>query len=694
MTIKSRASDFLRRWDVSISDKTIPLAFLVILFVAFGLFITQLGFYQDDWHHIYFAHSLGLNRLWEMFLYDGRPAAATLYIAGFSILGFSPLHWQISTLLLRFLTVLFTWLSFQAIWPEHKREVTWAALLFAIYPLFKVQELSVAYAVHWTGYLLFSISIWGMVQSLRKPRWFWLYLALALVTQAAGLAFIEYFSGVELIRPFIIWLVLSEEKASTKQRLLKTLKLWLPYLLVFVAFLVYRIYLIPSPQPGYERNIPTILFDLFKTPLSTSIQLVQNILQDTFYILVSVWSNVLTADYFNITVPFNIKVILIGTGLGLALYFYLRRLKYQKAEDAGTDSRWYKSAFWIGLALTVLGPIPAWLTGQSVSQDNPLWSGRLGMASMIGASLVIVAVLEFLIREKKIRLFILVTIIALTVSWHIITANGYRQSWAKQTEFYHQLKLRAPLIEPNTALLSDEEIFPYMGEYPTAFALGNLYPKLDSKIDVNYWFYSILRRFNDQIPDLISGMQFKYENNFGRFYGDSRDSLVLYYMPENKQCLWVLTPEDSSIRELPSVLRQVAQISNLSRIKTGTPEDQAIFAEIFGKDPKPDWCYFYEKAGLAQQNEDWKQVVSLWNTAKKEGFRPQSGVEFIPFIQGFAYQGDWAQAGELTLQANKLAQGMKHTLCPMWDQLVAGTSPSQERDAAMQLVQVKINCGG
>ena len=101
-----------------------------------------------------------------MFLYDGRPLAAYLYMAGFKILGFQPLHWQISTLLIRFLTVLFAWLLFRAVWPTYQRSAAWAALLFAVYPLFKVQALSVAYTVHWTGYLLYLISLWAMVQSL------------------------------------------------------------------------------------------------------------------------------------------------------------------------------------------------------------------------------------------------------------------------------------------------------------------------------------------------------------------------------------------------------------------------------------------------------------------------------------------------------------------------------------------------
>ena len=678
--------------DINFSIRTIPLVLLGTLFVSFGLLINQLGFYQDDWHHVYFAHSLGLSRMWDMFLYDGRPLAAMLYIAGFSFLGFTPLHWHISTLILRYLTVLFTWLYLKDIWPDHKRPVAWAALLFAVYPLFKLQPLSVAYTVHWVGYLLFSISIWAMVQSLRNPRAHWAFVALALVTSGLHLAFIEYYSGVELIRPLIIWLLVSGDTPANRQRLLKTLRLWSPYILVFLAFMVYRIYLIPSPEPGYERNIPTVLFDLFRTPFSTGTKLLQNILQDTLFILVTVWGNVFTPDLFNLTQPANIKILIIAILFSIGLIYYLRHLKEAKENSSEANPSWHRSALAIGLAITVLGPIPAWLTNQSVSQDNPLWSGRLGMASMVGASLVVVALLEKLVRDRYFRTLTLVGLVVFSTSWHILYTNDYRWSWSKQSHFYQQLYWRAPFIKEHTTILSDEEIFPYMGEYPTSFALGNLYPKRDQSLQLNYWFYSILRRFGYQIEDLMAGRPFEYSINFGRFQGNSLDSLVIYYRPEENQCLWVLQPEDATLRVLPPVLQQAAALSNLERIERASAPGHRMSADIFVPLSETDWCYFFQKASLARQFEDWDQVVELWTTAEKESLRPSNGVELLPFMESFAHRGDWEQAQILTIRANQLTNGMKHTLCPLWEQIASQTTPSNERDRVIADLNDRIGC--
>jgi hypothetical protein len=670
--------------------KTIPLALFAILILAFALFIKDTGFYQDDWHHIFFAHALGLSRLKDMFLYDGRPAAAPLYIAVFSVLGFQPIHWQIFTLALRFLTVLFIWFLSNEIWPEYKRQTAWVAVLFAVHPLFKLQQLSVAYMVHWMGFLLFAISIWAMVRSIRKQGAFWGYTLLALLTSGLHLIFLEYYSGVELIRPFILWLLLSKKGLSSRNRLVKTALLWLPYLLVLAGFFVYRIFLIPSPEPGFERNTPTVLFDLIKSPIATGLDLAQRALQDLMYVMVNVWTAVFNPALVEITRPASIKVLAIVVIAGLALFFYLSRLKFGDAPEPVVP--WYRSAIWIGLALTLFGPIPGWLINKSAGQDINIWHDRYAMASMIGASILLVAILEWLVKEQRPRTILFVVLIVVSIGSHILDANDYRWAWVKQKQFYTQLYWRAPFIEPNTTLLADQEFLPLMGQLAVGYSIANLYPKLDQEINTNYWFYSLYEQFNDQRQELVEGMPFNYSKNFGRFNGNSLDSLVVYFVPENGQCLWVLRPQDSQIRTLPKILQDVAQISNLGRIKPSAPSGYKFPEEIFGKEPQPDWCFYYEKASLADQYQQWDQVAAYWETAQNNGFSPSNGVEYLPFIEGFAHVDDWDQASKLTLRSSQLTSNMRPILCTTWKQIEAETPDSPARADAIARVQDKFNC--
>jgi len=693
--MNTRAQEYFHKiqaWIAGLPNWTVPLVLLGVLLAAFAPFLTQLGFYQDDWHHLYYGYQFGLPGLRYMFLYDGRPFAAWLYEAGFSVLGFAPLHWQISTLMLRFLTVLFTWLSLRELWPRHQRAVTWVALLFVVYPLFQQQFLSVAYALHWTGYWLYSVSIWAMLKSIRQPHRYVWWLLLALLTGAAGLLLIEYFVGIELIRPALLWIVYFERQEPLKTRLRKVIQQWLPYALMLAGFVVYRLFLIPVPDGGEVRNSPTMLLDLLRLKLPVYIQLIQTALQDTLFALVTTWNNVFTPEIFQLTRSTNLKILIISAALAVSLFIYLRATQWQEQTEAG-EAAWSRQALVVGLLLTILGLLPGWLADKNLALDNPQWSGRLGLASMLGVSLVFVALLELLVHRPRYRALILVALIAFATAFHLLHADEFRLSWSKQTDFFHQLYWRAPYLVPQTALLSDEEIFSYMGEYPTAYALSSLYPIENDSSDLPYWFYSLLRRYYGNVADLTGGTEFTENVKFRSFQGNSLDSLVIYYRPEDRQCLWVLSPENANLRILPEILQETAPISNLNRIQSANPNAPAQPGAMFGPEPPPDWCFYFQKGDLARQIGDWTTVVNLWVTAAQAGFEPQNGVEYLPFIEGYAHLGQWAEARQLSVRANQLTQGMKHSLCPLWDRLEDSLPGDESRQAEIDAVRSRLECG-
>ena len=120
----------------------LPLAFLVLLVIAFGLLISNLGFYWDDWPVIYMAHSGGEASTYIDFYDYDRPVSAWTYILTVPILGVKPLNWHIFTLLLRWLTVLAMWWMLRGLWPERSRQTAWMAFLFAVYPAFFQQPIN------------------------------------------------------------------------------------------------------------------------------------------------------------------------------------------------------------------------------------------------------------------------------------------------------------------------------------------------------------------------------------------------------------------------------------------------------------------------------------------------------------------------------------------------------------------------
>ena len=82
----------------------------------------------------------------------------------------------------------------------------------------------------------------------------------------------EFFAGLELARPFVLWLALMNVPGDTRARLRRSVMHYLPYLAVLAAFLIWRLFLLELP--GEDINRPALLLDLQSSPFSTAIALV------------------------------------------------------------------------------------------------------------------------------------------------------------------------------------------------------------------------------------------------------------------------------------------------------------------------------------------------------------------------------------------------------------------------------------
>lgn len=663
---------------------------LGVLGVTLGLFIPALGFFQDDWHPVFYAYSYGSASLWDLFTFDGRPYAAWPYVLALPVLGFTPLHWHLQLLILRALTVLVLWLCLLLIWPRNIRQVTWVALLFSLYPLFLLQPLAVIYTQHWAAFLLYAVSLLCMLLAFRFRRWYWLLTGLGLLTELAHLFTNEYFTGLELLRPAFLWLLAGQSIKPTRARLLAVLRHWLPYALGLGAFIYWRSALLPAEG---VRNTPDVFVSLLSSPIATSIDVVLTAMKDFIAIMFTPWTEVIVPAIFNLDTPANILIFLIIVLMSVTLFWYFTRLKTPAGvTDELATSGWVRQAIGLGFVGVLVGPLPAWMIGMDIFSRNPLWNDRLGLAAMLGASLLLVGLLELLITNPKYRLVIFVLLIGLSAGLHLRTTNDYRWSWTKQTRFYQQLYWRAPYIQQPTTILSDGEIFPFMGYYPTSFAINTLYPQSVSPPHVGFWYAGLYKYFSTEIPEMIAGEEIKFDQYTAEFRADSRDSLVIYYAPEDSQCLWVLRPEDAGLPGLPQITREAAPLSNLERIQANAAQQRPPSDEIFDPGPAPVWCYYFEKADLARQQGDSTEIIRLWSAAQQAGAEPGSGVELLPFIEAFALQSDWDSAYRLTLQANGLNQGLEPTLCHAWLDLNQRTPDSDQKIHANEKTDALLDC--
>ncbi len=655
---------------------TVPAFLLVVSALNTGLVIRGLGFYLDDWSVIAAYSFGGMAGVKEMFFQDNRPFSIWTYAVTFPLLGLRPLYWHFFLIVLRWLTALAFWFCLRAIWPQRTREASWAALLFTVYPAFKQQPTAVAYSQHWICYLLFALSLLAMVLSLRKRAGYWPLTLLAMLLALVQMMTMEYFVGLELLRPFILYLLVSPQVKGFGRRAVKTLQRWAPYLVVMAAFALWRLFLMPTP--GRDRNTPTLLLDLVQKPLNTLVYFLQAALQDSVQILVATWYKTLEPALFTLTRPANLLSWVVVVLVALALYLLSIGLKLPE----GAANGWPHMALWVGAVALLLGPLPGWSIGRQVYELNSLYSDRFAIAALFGASLLLVALLELLVQNLTYQTIFLCLLVGLGVGANLRTANDYRWAWTKQTRFYAQLAWRVPNLQPLTAILSDGEIFNYMGTWPTSFAINHIYPQASNSSQLNYWFFDLSR---SNLPDLLAGQPLEAGRLSLSYRGASHDSLVIRYEPEDGTCLWVMGPEDAPIPGLSDTLQEALALSDLSRISDSPAHTPP--ATTFGVESQATWCYYYEKADLARQLKDWQAIPALWQEAANQGYRPSHGKELIPFIEGMALSGEWQTALQLTQDANELTAIMQPALCATWQRIPAEGAASPPDDVLAQANQ-------
>jgi hypothetical protein len=151
------------------------------------------------------------------------------------------------------------------------------AILFAIYPGFKQQPISVVYS---NGLFLLAsyIASFGfMFRALQTPKRYALYTALAITSYLACTLATEYYLGLDLLRPVFIWLMIGEDALSQKQRIQKTFWHWFPYLATLIVYLIWRVAIFQFPT--YK---PELVGELRHNPLSVFFYLMWRIVQDIY----------------------------------------------------------------------------------------------------------------------------------------------------------------------------------------------------------------------------------------------------------------------------------------------------------------------------------------------------------------------------------------------------------------------------
>lgn len=647
----------LRSW-------AIPLALLVAVGLSYGVWIPWLGLYGDDLPYLWYYHLLGPWGPGEFAAMD-RPASALFYAAATLAFGENVWLYHIFLLVLRWLSGLLLWWVLRLVWPERGLGAAVAALLFVVYPGFRQSPVALEFILHIAVLDLFLVSLGSTMQvaisriSSRAPSNRLLWAAISLVT-AAGPFLLEYFVGLEILRPLLLWIVLQRQGIAGRKRWSSLLRAWLPALGVVLAFLVWRVFVF-----SFRTYQPVLLDQLRASPLDGLLQLGLRAAGDLWTSLVGAWKLAFQLPQGRRALMQSLAV---SAACAAVVGLLLWRLKKTPAKDGpGSAAKvdfWGETMLAVGLVAMLAGGSIFWLTGIQVTTEFP-WD-RSTLSFMLGASLAGAGLLE-MVATPRYRLVLAALLVGLAAGAHYQNAQVYRAEWKKLQSFFWQLTWRAPDLEPGTLLLFD--VIPlnrYSDNDLTALLNWTYAPDLNTR-QIPYKFFDLTIRLETEyegLPGVEKGLPVEHNHRGLYFSTTTSNTLAVHYDPPG--CLIVPGPEDTQLPGLPERLARVLPITRLDQIRVGG--NAARPPSQLGEEPAHDWCFYYQKAGLALQQGDWQEIASLGQQAEQAGLHWNAPAELLPFIEGYARGGDLQKAQALTAEAGQDA-GMRPSLCAAWQKI-------------------------
>ena len=649
-------------------ERSIPLLFLLVSIVAYGLLLPLTGFYWDDWPFAWIAKFLGPQEFIPAFA-GVRPFLGPIFFVTTSLIPPVPIYWQIFALIIRFISGLSAWFALSQIWPHYKRQTLIASLLFLVFPGYSQHWVAFTHInQEWIPFIFYLLSFGFTARALRNPNKFISNTIYALLLLIAGVFPTEYFVSLEPLRFLFIWIILSEEINGFWDRFVQTLKRWWPYLLIWLsnaAWLVY-FYTIGGYQ-SYEVEV-------VNAPL-TLVRVFSAIGEAIWKAGIYVWAQVLVLVSKSIAAPTNLVTLTLIFVAFILIIFYLRKLNVSEEET----KTFAFSAALIGLIGILLGRVPSFAAGLPLTLQSSY--DRFMISMMLGGSLFITGLLELLIRNNQLKTYVFALLIALGIGQQFFNANIFRRDWTKQQEIYWQLAWRVPAMKPNTALFTDQLPIDYETDLSFTAPINWMYApnykrstpqsgSVDERSNLPYaLFYTEKRLGGASLPSLEPNTKISLPIRRVGFNGSTSQALVIY-MPRNG-CLRVLDAargDDITYGRQSRFLVNAIPLSDPSNIILNSDR---IVKLPFLSEPEHTWCYYFAKAELAYPQRDWKKVIDLIDEAKSLGYKPEDQFEWLIYIEAQALTDNIEAAEKLSNDTFKQDNGIRKGLCEVWKRVQA-----------------------
>jgi hypothetical protein len=654
---------------------------LFILFfadvLAYGFFIPLLGFYWDDLDFYWLYQQTGNFGVSKYFAIDS-PVLGWFYQLNFSLLGTKPWHWHAFAFFWRWVCAAGVFFLVKQILKNRTEPALMASLVFLFTPGFSQQSIAMCYGHYQMAFATLAFSLGISVYLVDHVKGRVLLTLLALFLSAINLFSTEYFFMLELLRPIMLWFKLSgqEKRACT------TLKKWGPFLLLFLSATFWRVFLFPNQTASYNFDtLSTIKFHPVHSILSIAVQIINNLWQ----VLFGAW-----LDVFKFPPPdtFGKNATLLYIGLTSALVVILAVAVFKKTTEVPRQKSLL--LLLLGFIACLLGGIPYWSTGLMLQSGFP--NDRFALSFVLGNGLFFTGILCLLPARPVLRRSLFIILLALAGGLQVRYNIGYKRDWENLQRFSWQMSWRIPGIQPGTVVFSNEMPFKYFSDLSLTGFLNVTYGKHGESSLVPYIYYFPTVRKTDKGALTMSADQSISHNLYiGNFEGNTNQSITLYYAPP--ACLRILDPEiESDNWILPLYLRQTAALSSNGSSLIQPIQNVNLIEPIFKNEPEHGWCYAFEKADLARQQQDWQRVVNIGDQIIVADTKPADPTEWLVYIEGYANTNQWQRAKELSETALAVTKAMQPPLCRLWLRIDRETPSSKEKSDVLSWAQAALSC--
>lgn len=617
----------------------------------------QLTFQKDDWYFIYDGLVGGPKFFLDLTLHT-RPARGPLYEFLFSLFNIQPLPYHISLYFLRLAGGLGALWLFNLLWLKQRRANFFMAVLFLVFPgflwwlgafEFQPYVLSLAlqvFSIIFTLKFLKSSSAWERI----------IWAAFAIISGWYYLALVEYAIGMEFFRLLCVYLFIKQESPQLNfgETIFKSLKAIALFWIIPLGFVTWYQFFFDNWRKAQEAGAQ--ISQLFASPLTLFWWLVR-LFQSTLNVSVLAWAVPFQENFFTIRLS-DILFAFFFAALVIAILLLSNRqmektFSDDEQKETGDPLKGRYDALIVGLLGTIGGILPIVVANRVVTFER--YSHYALPASLAGV--ILLGALVHSIFPKRIRLLVLSGLIGIAaLTHHAVAAQAVAEEKAVR-DFWWQVTWRAPSISTNTTLVVMYPNVDYADGDEVVWGPANsiyhpekqsqvpiVVPISASRMESNSIINIVMAPGAEQKTDLIIKdvtLNYYFKN------------ILLMTQPSDASCVHVIDkrwPELSTFDDAFAIAS--SSKSNIDNVTT-TGKSPTPPKAIFGSEPARDyWCYYYQKAELARQQGNWKEVAALGDKAQKLGLHPNDQIEWTPFLQAYAYQNDSKKVQDISTKIN------------------------------------------